>query len=235
MAYVYRHIRLDKNEPFYIGIGTDKTYKRANEKARRSEFWKKIVSKTKYEIEIIYDDIDFELAKIKEKEFIKLYGRKNLGTGTLVNMTDGGDGTKGKIITDEYRRKLSEAAKGKIIPQWQRDKISNSHIGHKWTQEQKDNLKKIRSNKKRIATKKQIEFAKWNMTVNNPSRNKTGVNSINFKGYVLAYKINGDFMGKYEGVNDAARKLNIDATKISAVLYNRRNHTKGYTFKRIKE
>ena len=30
MAYVYRHIRLDKNEPFYIGIGSDKTYKRAN-------------------------------------------------------------------------------------------------------------------------------------------------------------------------------------------------------------
>lgn len=23
MAYVYRHIRLDKNEPFYIGIGKD--------------------------------------------------------------------------------------------------------------------------------------------------------------------------------------------------------------------
>lgn len=31
MAYVYRHIRLDKNEVFYIGIGTDtKNYKRAN-------------------------------------------------------------------------------------------------------------------------------------------------------------------------------------------------------------
>ena len=30
MAYVYRHIRLDKNEPFYIGIGSDKEYKRAD-------------------------------------------------------------------------------------------------------------------------------------------------------------------------------------------------------------
>ena len=32
MAYVYRHIRLDKNEPFYIGIGKDDSgeYKRAN-------------------------------------------------------------------------------------------------------------------------------------------------------------------------------------------------------------
>jgi hypothetical protein len=24
MIYLYRHIRLDKNEPFYIGIGEDK-------------------------------------------------------------------------------------------------------------------------------------------------------------------------------------------------------------------
>ena len=34
MAYIYRHIRLDKNEPFYIGIGSDVEgkYKRANRK-----------------------------------------------------------------------------------------------------------------------------------------------------------------------------------------------------------
>jgi hypothetical protein len=30
MVYLYRHIRLDKNEPFYIGIGSDKQYKRSN-------------------------------------------------------------------------------------------------------------------------------------------------------------------------------------------------------------
>ena len=31
MAYLYRHIRLDKNVPFYVGIGDDKEglYKRA--------------------------------------------------------------------------------------------------------------------------------------------------------------------------------------------------------------
>lgn len=28
MAYLYRHIRLDKNEPFYIGIGSDSNYNR---------------------------------------------------------------------------------------------------------------------------------------------------------------------------------------------------------------
>lgn len=43
MAYVYRRIRLDKNEPFYIGIGTDtKNYKRANVRSLRNRVWKNI-------------------------------------------------------------------------------------------------------------------------------------------------------------------------------------------------
>lgn len=50
MAYVYRHIRLDKNEPFYIGIGSDATYKRANTKKGRNEIWKRIVCKTTYDV-----------------------------------------------------------------------------------------------------------------------------------------------------------------------------------------
>ena len=50
---VYRHIRLDKNEVFYIGIGNDSNYKRSKIKANRSVYWKNIVNKTFYEIEIL--------------------------------------------------------------------------------------------------------------------------------------------------------------------------------------
>ena len=89
MAYVYRHIRLDKNQPFYIGIGSDAEYKRANERARRSELWKKITAKSDYFVEIIADEVSVEFAKEKEIEFIKLYGRIDKRTGTLCNMTDG--------------------------------------------------------------------------------------------------------------------------------------------------
>lgn len=39
MAYVYRHIRLDKNEPFYIGIGSDNKYSRAKQKTGRNDRW----------------------------------------------------------------------------------------------------------------------------------------------------------------------------------------------------
>lgn len=45
MTYVYRHIRLDKNELFYIRIGSESTYTRAKDKWERSSNRKNIVSK----------------------------------------------------------------------------------------------------------------------------------------------------------------------------------------------
>jgi len=96
MAYVYRHIRIDKNEPFYIGISSASNYKRAKAKHNeRNPLWNKIVSKTEYEIEILFDNVDWEFACKKEKELIALYGRKNIGTGILANITNGGEGVSG--------------------------------------------------------------------------------------------------------------------------------------------
>ena len=100
MAYVYRHIRLDKNVPFYIGIGSDSDYKRAYQlkNSRRNPIWNKIISKTDIEIEILIDNLTYEEAILKEIEFINLYGRLNINTGTLSNLTYGGEGTKGLIV-----------------------------------------------------------------------------------------------------------------------------------------
>jgi len=110
MAYVYRHIRLDKNEPFYIGIGSDnKNYLRSKNKESRNKYWKNIVSKTDYEIEIMLDDITLQEAREKEKEFITLYKRKADG-GTLVNLTIGGEGQTGLIRDEQFRLKLKQNA-----------------------------------------------------------------------------------------------------------------------------
>ena len=56
--FLYRHIRLDKNEPFYIGIGTKRNYSsfksiyaRAFEKeSGRNKHWKNIINKTNYKL-----------------------------------------------------------------------------------------------------------------------------------------------------------------------------------------
>jgi hypothetical protein len=118
MAYVYRHIRLDKNEPFYIGIGSDNNYKRANQTngGRRNNIWEKIFSKTNIDIEILLDNLTWEHACEKEKEFICLYGRIDKGTGILANLTDGGDGTIGVLVSKEKRKIMSERFRGENNP-----------------------------------------------------------------------------------------------------------------------
>ena len=55
--YLYRHIRLDKNEVFYVGIGTKRNnndYSRAYSKLLRNKWWNNIINKTSYRIENCY-------------------------------------------------------------------------------------------------------------------------------------------------------------------------------------
>jgi hypothetical protein len=230
MAYVYRHIRTDKNQPFYIGIGSDTEYKRANERARRSELWKKIAKKSDYIVEIIADDVSVEFAKEKEIEFIGLYGRIDKGTGTLCNLTDGGDGINGYIFTASHRQKLSEKGRQRIVSEEQKEKLRKYRKGIKNSEEARRKISL--ANKNRINTPEQNIASSIRMKINNPSQGKTGKNSFPFKGFIEAYK-DGLLIGKYDGVYDAANKLNVTATKVSAVLKGRRNHTGGYTFIRI--
>lgn len=117
--YLYRHIRKDNQLPFYIGIGTKnknprsfKTeYARAFSKSHRNNIWKNIVNKTDYSVEIMLESNDLEVIKSKEKEFIKLYGRKDLDLGLLCNLTNGGDGNEKWIVTEEFKEKVSKNAK----------------------------------------------------------------------------------------------------------------------------
>ena len=78
--------------------------------------WRKIINKTSYIVEIILDDLSKETVLLKETEFIKLYGRRDLKTGTLCNMTDGGEGGINKIVSQETRDKISKATKGENNP-----------------------------------------------------------------------------------------------------------------------
>lgn len=160
---LYRHIRLDKNEPFYIGIGNEK---RPYEKRRRNKYWQHIIQKTNYKIEILFNDLTWKEACEKEKEFIKLYGRKDLLLGTLVNMTDGGDGTLNTISwnkgkkglfkhSEETKKKLSEDKKGKPLTKNQINsfkirKKSNYWLDKKLSEEHKLKLSKSKIGKNSI-------------------------------------------------------------------------------------
>lgn len=123
MAIVYRHIREDKNEPFYIGIGEEEP--RAYSKKSRTQVWKNI-AKRGYKVEILFDDLSWEEALQKEREFITLYGRKDLGMGPLVNLTGGGEGTLGYHHTAEAKEKCRMATSGENHPFYNKNRPDHS-------------------------------------------------------------------------------------------------------------
>lgn len=116
--YIYEHIRLDTNDVFYVGKGTIKKtnpYGRSQEKSRRSDLWKKVIKKTDYKIKIVFEHEDEKVVFAKEIELIKLYGRKDLGLGPLVNFTNGGDGTSGAVRSNEFKNKVSKFHSNKTV------------------------------------------------------------------------------------------------------------------------
>ena len=113
-AYVYTHTRLDTNEVFYVGIGIQDNYKRASFRYSRTKHWNNIVKKCGWKVDIVFDNLTWEDACIKEKELILKYGRIDLGKGTLVNLTDGGEGPLNRKVKEETKRKISQARKGNI-------------------------------------------------------------------------------------------------------------------------
>ena len=162
--YLYRHIRLDKNIPFYIGIGGSSNYNRAYSKKGRNKYWINIVNITKYRVDILFDNLSFDKAIDKEIEFISLYGRIDLNKGTLVNMTDGGEGLSGFKFSPETIQKLKLMNIGKILSDETKKKISNSKKGQTQSEEFKTNMsKRVTGNKYRL-NKKHTEYSKLKMS-----------------------------------------------------------------------
>lgn len=100
MYYIYAHTRNDTNEPFYVGKGKGK---RCHSKKGRNEYWHRVAEKHGYQIKIVADNLDEELAFLAEAECIDLY--KRLGY-KLVNMTNGGEGASGYQHTEEHKAKM---------------------------------------------------------------------------------------------------------------------------------
>ena len=182
MAYVYRHIRLDKNEPFYIGIGSDDSGKFSRAyaiKKGRNPLHQNILDKTAVDVEILLDGLTWEEACAKEKEFISLYGRKDLGLGCLCNMTDGGDGTVNRINTIESNLKRSKSLIGRTISDESKEKNRQSHLGK--TLSETDKQSKSESLKKFYSINEHHSKGKtsWNKGKETPSSVKEKLSIAN--------------------------------------------------------
>lgn len=236
--YLYFHINPLLNTVFYVGIG--KTYyknnkpKRPYSKRNRNKFWHNIVNKYNYIVDIIETNLTKDEAIIKEQFYIKWFGRRDLGLGTLVNMTDGGDGnynptieTRLKIADTQRKRKgykmsknaienMIKAKTGTKHTDKTKEKISKSHKGIIFTDTHKMNISKA---KQGISS---FEGKQHNIQTKEKIQEKlSGISTETRK------MIETDLITSSLSINEISIKYNINKYKI----YNIRNYLRNNKLK----
>ena len=128
--YTYAYLRED-GTPYYIGKGKGN---RAYAKHRRK---KNLSVPPKERILILKQNLKEEEAFRHEIYMIAVFGRKDLGTGILINLTNGGDGASGVIpwntgkkLSKKHCEKLSAAGKGRKKSEEHKRKIGKANKGH---------------------------------------------------------------------------------------------------------
>jgi hypothetical protein len=113
--YIYSYIRED-GSPYYIGKGKgNRAWKHASrDRVKTPADLNKIT--------VLNEGLTEDEAFQMEIELIAKYGRKDLGTGILINATDGGDGASGRVLSEDSLEKISDSVKNL-------EKIQCDHCG----------------------------------------------------------------------------------------------------------
>jgi len=108
---------LDKdNVPFYVGKGSGKRFYLCMHLSNGHLFLKRKIKKIgadNIKVHFLHENLTETEAFKFETFYIGFYGRRDLGEGTLCNLTNGGEGISGNIRSEKTKQKMSKAAKGK--------------------------------------------------------------------------------------------------------------------------
>ena len=148
--YTYAYLRKDRT-PYYIGKGTGTRLYSKNHNISPP--------KDKSRIILLKQNLTEEEAFKHEIYMIAVFGRKDLGTGILYNMTNGGEGTSGmkpwnagktNVYSEETKQKISKSLSGENHPNYGKkhslktiEKIREGNIGKERTKETKDKISKM--------------------------------------------------------------------------------------------
>jgi hypothetical protein len=175
--YVYAYIRKSNLKPYYIGKGKDyRAWTQQNHAVS--------VPKDKSKIIILESNLTEVGALAIERRLIRWWGRKDLGTGILLNRTDGGDGNTNMTrnpVSEETRKKLSKAGKNRKVSKETREKIANSLKGRTrlpetllkisesrkekpWSEKRRASVKSMKGRKISEETKLKISLSKKGVT-----------------------------------------------------------------------
>jgi len=125
---------------------------------------------------------------------------------TLKNLTDGGEGNKGQVFSEESINKRRLKLLGKPRSKETRDKISKGHIGKKLSDVTKNKLRQINLGKK---------YSKESC-------------AKKYKA-VLQFDTNNNLIKEYESFKEAYTVLNYKKSTFSTILKRKKFH-KGYLF-----
>jgi len=142
--YVYAHRKASTNEIFYIGKGRGN---RAWRKDGRGTYWYRVVKKHGLKIDILMDGLQEWAAFEFERDFISLYGRKDMGYGELINLTCGGDGVSGLLTSQETKNKIRQALSGRPRNPQASAMSALSNTGKKRTKEAREKMSKAQKGK----------------------------------------------------------------------------------------
>ena len=131
--YTYAYLREDRT-PYYIGKGQGR---RCYEVARH-----RISVPPRERILFLKVNLTEEEAFKHERYMIAVLGRKDLDTGILRNLTDGGEGNSGAVMSEANKQAMSVRHKGKSLSPQHAEALRQSNIGRGKSDDEKQKIQK---------------------------------------------------------------------------------------------
>jgi hypothetical protein len=177
----------------------------------------------------VYKNLSHFDANTKEIEIIALIGRSNLKTGPLVNITKGGDGVTGHILSKETKEKISKSKLGKPLSE---EHKKNSAAGHRGLTYKNKGIQKLTNKHKEKISKTLCNKYKNGYTQSRESIEK-GHQKL-FKP-IVQYSLSDDFIKQWPSIKSACLALNISQGNLSTCLSGKRKYCGGYKWKLLNE
>jgi hypothetical protein len=206
--YTYAYLREDKT-PYYIGKGTENRIYSTQKRVKQP--------KDKSRIIFLKQNLTEEEAFKHERYMIAVFGRKDLGTGILRNMTDGGEGSSNRG-TPEERSEISKKGYAKLTPEQrsEREKKFREAVLNMTPEQRSERSRKGQASR---TPEERSEISKKGYAKLTPeqriARSRKGgriISAMKFQCTVTGFITNAGNLSKYQRVRgiDTSNRVRID-------------------------